>query len=85
MTAHEGYRRLQSTVAGQGFTLDGQSRAGQKAVRDAREEAGFDAKQTTTAGLGQEQKIGWFRLPLYDHYHVLVGGSGLVDQEPYTR
>jgi hypothetical protein len=45
VTAQEGYRRLQSTVARQGFTLNGKSKAGQKAVQEARKEAGFRAEQ----------------------------------------
>lgn len=46
VTAQQGYRRLQSTVARQGFTLDGKSKAGQKAVQEAWKEAGFRAEQT---------------------------------------
>src|SRR5579862_791652 len=54
LTAQEGYRRLQSTMACQGFTLDGSSKAGQKAVQEARKEAGFHAERTADGWI-------WFR------------------------
>ena len=47
VTAEEGYRRLQSAVAHQGFTLSGKTKAGQKAVQEARKEAGFHAERET--------------------------------------
>lgn len=47
VTAEEGYRRLRVALAGKRFTIDGKTRASQKAVREARKEAGFRTEQTT--------------------------------------
>jgi hypothetical protein len=43
----DGYRRLQNSLEGKGFAIDGKTRAGQKAVAEARKEAGFRTEQTS--------------------------------------
>jgi hypothetical protein len=48
VTAEDGYRRLRRTLAGTGFAVDSKTKAGQKAVREARKAAGFHAKQMTS-------------------------------------
>jgi hypothetical protein len=48
VTVADGYRRLQDALVGTGFAIDGETKAGQKAVLEARKAAGFDAKQTSS-------------------------------------
>jgi hypothetical protein len=47
VTAEDGYCRLQKALSGSGFTLDGKTKAGQKAVREARRDAGFRPERTS--------------------------------------
>jgi Bifunctional DNA primase/polymerase, N-terminal len=47
VTAEEGYRRLQKALARTGFAVDSTIKAGQKAVREVRKDAGFHAYQTS--------------------------------------
>jgi hypothetical protein len=46
ITADDGYRRLQKALVGTGFSIDGKTKGGQKAVREARVRAGILARQT---------------------------------------
>jgi len=46
VTVEDGYWRLQRALAGTTFTVNGKTKAGQKAVREARKEAGFRTEQT---------------------------------------
>jgi hypothetical protein len=46
ITAREGYRRLKEALAGATLVLDDRTKAGQKAAREARTDAGFRAEQT---------------------------------------
>jgi hypothetical protein len=48
VTAENGYRRLQRALTGTGFAVNSRTKAGQKAVREARKAAGFHAEQTTS-------------------------------------
>jgi hypothetical protein len=47
VTAEDGYRRLQKALAGTGSKVDNKTKAGQKAVQEARKAAGFHTEQTT--------------------------------------
>jgi hypothetical protein len=47
VTVEDGYRRLRKALAGTGFTVDSKTKAGQKAVREARRDAGFHTEQTS--------------------------------------
>jgi Bifunctional DNA primase/polymerase, N-terminal len=47
VTSEDGYHRLQTALAGTGFTVDRKTKAGQKAVQEARKVAGFHAEQTS--------------------------------------
>jgi hypothetical protein len=48
VTVQDGYHRLQNALVGTGFAIDGETKAGQKAAWEAREGAGFHAKQTSS-------------------------------------
>jgi hypothetical protein len=48
VTSEDGYERLQKALAGKGFKLDSKTKAGQKAVTEARKAAGFRAEQTSS-------------------------------------
>ena len=56
VTVADGYRRLQDALVGTGFALDGQTKAGQKAVLEARKAAGFHAKQTSSGWIWLRSK-----------------------------
>jgi hypothetical protein len=47
VTVEDGYRSLQRALAGTCFKVDSKTKAGQKAVREARRDAGFHTKQTS--------------------------------------
>lgn len=51
VSAEDGYRRLKRALVGTDFSIDGKTKAGQKAAREARIEAGFNAQKTAQ---------GWF-------------------------
>jgi Bifunctional DNA primase/polymerase, N-terminal len=55
-TVDEGYSRLRAALAGTDFTVNSKSKSGQKAVREARQAAGFEAEQTSEGWL-------WVRKP----------------------
>ncbi len=48
VTVQDGYHRLQNAQVGTGFAIDRETKAGQKAAWEAREGAGFHAKQTSS-------------------------------------
>jgi hypothetical protein len=56
VTVEDGYRRLRKALAGTGFTVDSKTKAGQKAVREARRGAGFHTEQTSGGRVGQYTK-----------------------------
>ena len=58
VTVEDGYRRLQKALAGTGFTVDSKTKAGQKAVREARRDAGFHTEQTSEGWLWVRRKQG---------------------------
>jgi hypothetical protein len=58
VTVEDGYRRLQKALAGTGFTVDSKTKAGQKAVREARRDAGFHAEQASAGWMWVRRKRG---------------------------
>jgi hypothetical protein len=56
VTVADGYRRLQDALVGTGFAIDGETKAGQKAVLEARKAAGFHAKQTSSGWMWLRSK-----------------------------
>jgi hypothetical protein len=58
VTVEDGYRRLQKVLAGTGFTVDSKTKAGQKAVREARRDAGFHTEQTSEGWMWVRKKQG---------------------------
>jgi hypothetical protein len=58
VSAEDGYRRLQEALAGTRFVVDARTKAGQKAVREARKEAGFRAEQTAAGWMWARNKAG---------------------------
>jgi hypothetical protein len=58
VTVEDGYRRLQKALAGTGFTVDSKTKAGQKAVREARRGAGFHTEQTSEGWVWVRRKQG---------------------------
>jgi hypothetical protein len=58
VTVEDGYRRLQRALAGTGFTVDSKTKAGQKAVREARRDAGFHAEQGSGGWMWVRRKQG---------------------------
>jgi hypothetical protein len=58
VTVEDGYRRLQRALARTGFTVDSKTKAGQKAVREARRDAGFHAEQTGEGWMWVRRKQG---------------------------
>jgi hypothetical protein len=51
IAAEDGYERLKKALARKGFKLDSKTKAGQKAVQEARKAAGFHTEQTTAGWL----------------------------------
>jgi hypothetical protein len=58
VTVEDGYRRLRKALAGTGFTVDSKTKAGQKAVREARKGAGFQTEQTGEGWMWVRRKQG---------------------------
>ena len=58
VTVEDGYRRLQKALAGTGFTVDSKTKAGQKAVREARKGAGFQTEQRSEGWMWVRRKHG---------------------------
>jgi len=58
VTVEDGYRRLQRALAGTGLTVDSKTKGGQKAVREARKEAGFRTQQTAEGWMWVRRKRG---------------------------
>jgi len=58
VTVEDGYRRLQRALARTGFTVDRKTKAGQKAVREARRDAGFHTEQTSEGWMWVRRKQG---------------------------
>lgn len=58
VTVEDGYRSLQRALAGTGFTVDRKTKAGQKAVREARKNAGFHAEQASGGWVWVRRKAG---------------------------
>jgi hypothetical protein len=56
VTSQDGYSRLQKALAGTGFAVDRKTKAGQKAVQEARKVAGFHAEQTSTGWMWSRSK-----------------------------
>ena len=56
VTVADGYRGLQDALVGTGFAIDGETKAGQKAAWEAREGAGFHAKQTSSGWMWLRSK-----------------------------
>jgi Bifunctional DNA primase/polymerase, N-terminal len=56
VTSQDGYSRLQKALAGTGFTVDRKTKAGQKAVQEARKAAGFHADQTNAGWMWSRSK-----------------------------
>jgi hypothetical protein len=56
VTVRDGYQRLQGALVGTGFAIDGETKAGQKAAWEAREGAGFHAKQTSSGWMWLRSK-----------------------------
>ncbi len=58
VTVEDGYRRLQKALAGTGFTVDSKTKAGQKAAREARRDAGLQTEQTSEGWMWVRRKQG---------------------------
>jgi hypothetical protein len=58
VTVEDGYRRLQRALAGTGFTVESKTKAGQKAVREARRGAGFHTEQASEGWMWVRRKQG---------------------------
>jgi hypothetical protein len=58
VTVDDGYRRLQRVLDGTGFTVESKTKAGQKAVREARKDAGFHTEQASDGWMWVRRKQG---------------------------
>jgi hypothetical protein len=58
VTVEDGYRGLQSALAGSGFTIESTTKAGQKAAREARRDAGFQTERTSDGWMWVRRKKG---------------------------
>ena len=76
VTVTDGYHRLQSALLGTGFAIDNETKAGQKAVSEARKAAGFHAKRTSSGWVWvrSKQAADFYSCPLRPH--IRLGGVG---------